>query len=94
MTKQSNTQTVQDLQSLKALYQQMQASSYTQAMRQAIKDQDLNRLDELALELLQDYPDPPLMLPKQSPQNAFSNTTEPVLNNSRCWYKCAIQLRK
>jgi hypothetical protein len=64
----------------KELYHRVHSWSYTQNMRQAAKNKDLNRLDELALELLQDYPD-------TAPYVAKTIATERVFRHYRARFK-------
>jgi len=64
----------------KALYHRVHSWSYTQNMRQAVKDQDTARLDELALELLQNEPD-------TAPYVAETIATERVFRSYRARFK-------
>lgn len=72
---QGNTQT-----DYKALYHRVHSWSYTQNMRQAAKNKDLARLDELALELLQEDPD-------TAPYVAATIATEYVFRHYRTRFK-------
>ena len=64
----------------KELYHRVHSLSYTQNMRQAAKDRDLNRLDELALELLQNDPD-------TAPYVAETIATERIFKPYRARFK-------